>query len=263
MSRIPQIPEPVPFQFHGRTDYTTVYKAVDFPLDRFAILKQNPVNRDRITEANKLIYALQKQVNELRATVTALAVEMDENVEKKVKVSLKIGNEAKDIEASLLKDEYTFTIPAVSFGEEDSITATAEIDATHYIVVEGELECAEGADLEVKGTSQEIKEGDEPPAITIKKSTEPTTFTLTGKLQRSGQEDVNIEFTIEDLTARATFEQSSLEANDVIALTLSKGYKFPENMPAVTTASTELEITVTKDESQTEDSTAEITVTQA
>lgn len=174
-SEIPQIPQPVPFTFHRGKDktYTTVYQAVDFPLDHFAIFKQNPVNRDRITEANKMLYSLQKQINELREALIALAITVDENVEKKVTLSVKIGNEAKDIEGTLLKDEYKFTITGVEFGDQESITATAQIDESNYIEVESEYECVEGANVEVKGKAKEVKEG-EPPVITIKKSTGPT-----------------------------------------------------------------------------------------
>lgn len=258
-SEIPQIPQPVPFQFHGRTDYTTVYKAIDFPLDHFAIFKQNPINRDRITEANKMLYSLQKQINELREALIALAITVDENVEKKVTISVKIGNEAKEVEATLLKDEYTFTISGVEFGDEESITATAKIDESSYIEVEGELSCAEGGDVEVKGKAKEVKEGEEAPVITIKKSTEPSTFTLTGKLLKSGaQEETDITFTITDMTATATVE--ALADGDKITLTLSSGFAFDPEPVAPAVGTTDLSFTVIADETVKTETVTELTV---
>jgi len=263
-SEIPKIPQPVPFQFHGRTDYTTVYKAIDFPLDHFAIFKQNPVNRDRITEANKMLYSLQKQINELREALIALAITVDENVEKKVTLSLKIGNEAKDIEGTLLKDEYTFTISGVEFGEQESITATAQIDESNYIEVEGEYECGEGKDVEVKGKAKEVKEGEEPPVITIKKSAEPgpeptedLKFTI-----KIGDAEATEMSTSDHLTFHADFEAQ--EADTVITLTASKaGYKLVGTLPTITTQSTSIDITVEADETATEAISESITVTQA
>ena len=263
-SEIPQIPQPVPFQFHGRTDYTTVYKAIDFPLDHFAIFKQNPVNRDRITEANKMLYSLQKQINELREALIALAITVDENVEKKVTLSLKIGNEAKDIEGTLLKDEYTFTISGIEFGEQESITATAQIDESNYIEVEDEYECAEGADVKVKGKAKEVKEGEEPPVITIKKSTEPEpeptedlTFTI-----KIGDAEATEMTTSDHLTFSATFDAQ--QADTVIVLTASKaGFKLVGTLPEITTQSTSVDITVEADETATEAISKSITVTQA
>ena len=255
MSRIPQIPEPVPFEFHGRTDYTTVYKAVDFPLDHFAIFKQNPVNRDRMTEANKLLYSLQKQINDLRQTVIALAVEMDENVEKKVQIRVEMGNEVKEIEASLLKDTYTFTIPAVSFGEESEISITAKVDDEMFLVSSDEVSCAEGADVEIKATAQK-EEGH----IVIKKSEEPApSFTLTGKLLKAGaQEETDITFTITDLTATATVD--ALGDGDKITLTLSSGYAFDPEPEAPAVGATDLSFTVKVDETVTEETVKELTV---
>lgn len=259
-TEIPQIPQPVPFQFHGRTDYTTVYKAIDFPLDHFAILKQNPVNRDRVTEANKMLYSLQKQVNDLREALIALAITVDENVEKKVTLSLKIGNETKDIEGKLLKDTYTFTITGVEFGEQESITATVQLDESNYIEVEGELECAEGGDVEVKGKAKEVKEGEEAPVITIKKSTEPSTFTLKGTLLKAGeQEATDITFTISEMTATATVD--ALKAGDKITLTLSAGYAFDPEPVAPAVDVTDLSFTVKADETVTEKTVKELEVT--
>lgn len=256
-TEIPQIPQPVPFQFHGRTDYTTVYKAIDFPLDHFAILKQNPVNRDRVTEANKMLYSLQKQVNDLREALIALAITVDENVEKKVTLSLKIGNETKDIEGKLLKDTYTFTISGVEFGEQKSITATVQLDESNYIEVEGELECAEGGDVEVKGKAKEVKEGEEAPVITIKKSTEDLKFTI-----KIGDAEGTEMTTTDNLTFSAEFDAQT--ANTVITLTASKaGYKLVGTLPTITTESTSVEITVKADETATEAISESITVQQA
>lgn len=256
---IPQIPQPVPFTFHRGKDktYTTVYQAVDFPLDHFAIFKQNPVNRDRITEANKMLYSLQKQINELREALIALAITVDENVEKKVTLSLKIGNEAKDIEGTLLKDEYTFTISGVEFGEQESITATAQIDESNYIEVEGEYKCAEGADVKVKGKAKEVKGDVEPPVITIKKSTEDLKFTI-----KIGDAKATEMTTTDNLTFSATFTAQS--ADTVITLTASKaGYKLVGTVPTLTTQSTSVDITVEADETATEPITIPITVAQA
>ncbi len=265
-SDIPQIPQPVPFTFHRGKDktYTTVYQAVDFPLDHFAIFKQNPVNRDRITEANKMLYSLQKQINELREALIALAITVDENVEKKVTLSLKIGNEAKDIEGTLLKDEYTFTITGVEFGNQESITATAQIDESNYIEVEGELSCAEGDDVEVKGKAKEVKEGEEPPVITIKKSTEPgpeptedLTFTI-----KIGDAEATEMSTEDHLTFHAEFEAQ--QADTVIILTASKaGYKLVGSLPSVSTQTTSIDITVEADETATDAISETITVSQA
>lgn len=262
-SEIPQIPQPVPFQFHGRTDYTTVYKAIDFPLDHFAIFKQNPVNRDRITEANKMLYSLQKQINELREALIALAITVDENVEKKVKLTVKIGNEAKEVEGTLLKDEYTFKITGVEFGDQESITATAQIDESTYIEVEDEYECGEGKDVEVKGKAKEVKEG-KPPVITIKKSAEPgpeptedLTFTI-----KIGDAEATEMTTSDHLTFSATFDAQ--QADTVIVLTASKaGYKLVGTLPTITTESTSVEITVEANESATEAISESITVSQA
>ena len=265
MSRIPQIPEPVPFEFHRGKDktYTTVYQAVDFPLDHFAIFKQNPVNRDRITEANKMIYSLQKQINELRETVIGLALEMDNNVEKKVQIRIEMGNEVKEVEGSLLKDTYTFTVPAVAFGDANEVSITAKVGGEEeesdvmYLVSSEELSCAEGADVEVKATAQK-EEG----TITIKKSEEPAptedlTFTI-----KIGDAEATEMSTQDHLTFSATFDAQS--ADTVITLTASKaGYKLVGSLPEITTESTSVEITVEADETATEVISETITVTQS
>ena len=246
MSRIPQIPEPVPFEFHGRTDYTTVYKAVDFPLDRFAIIKQNPVNRDRITEANKLIYALQKQINELRQTVIALAVEIDENVEKKVEINVEIGNEKKPVEATLLKDVYTFTLSGIEFGEATEVSVTAKVDEETWLVSSDVIECEEGGEVEIKATAQK-EEGH----IIIKKK-EGESYKLTVKVGEGEPEDITE-------TKTKTMTPAS---GDVIVFALDKpGYSLTIE-PTSATADVEVTFTATiaEDETITEPATKTITV---
>ena len=220
-------------------------------------MKQNPVNRDRIAEANKLIYSLQKQVNQLRDALTALAVEVDENVEKKVQIRVEIGNEVKEVEATLLKDEYTFTVSGVTFGEADSVSVVAKVDDETFISAEGEFECAEGGDVEIKGKAQKTEA-----SITIKKSAEPEpTDKLTVSIKIGDAEAVDMT-TTDNLTFTHTFEAQ--EADTVIVLTPSKaGFKLSGETPAVTTASTEISVTFVEDETITEVTPINITVTQA
>lgn len=199
-SDIPKIPQPVPFQFHGRTDYTTVYKAIDFPLDHFAIFKQNPVNRDRITEANKMLYSLQKQINQLREALIALAMTIDTEVEKKIDVEVTLGEgaEPKSVKATLLDETYTVEIEGVTFGEattiegcfiklpkpaaegegeEDTTVAASEEGEEMYIEVtvdpENPITCKEGGKVSVSGKAKSVKKGETIPKFTITKSAGP------------------------------------------------------------------------------------------
>lgn len=268
-SEIPQIPQPVPFTFRKSKDktYTTVYQAVDFPLDHFAVLKQNPVNRDRVTEANKILYSLQKQINQLREALIDMAVTIDSEVEKKVKIGkVTVGNEELgEVDATLLDGVYTFTIPKVEFGSNTSIDVVAVLDETAekkvYLVKDGETNpsCAEGAvDVEIKGVAGEAgTEG----KITIDKAEEPSTYTLTGKLLKSGEQDpTDITITITDMTAKATFE-SALASGDKITLTLSAGYAIDDTQTQDPTAGEdEWTITVKDDETSTSESTREYTI---
>jgi hypothetical protein len=295
-SEIPQIPQPVPFTFHRGKDktYTTVYQAVDFPLDHFAIFKQNPVNRDRITEANKMLYSLQKQINQLREALIALAMTVDTEVEKKVDVEVTLGEgaEPKSVKATLLDETYTVEIEGVTFGEattiegcfirlpkpaaegegeEDTTAAAAaseEEEEEMYIEVtvdpENPITCEEGGKVTVSGKAKSVTDKKNIPKFTITKSEKPgpeppeptddLKFTI-----KIGDAEATEMTTTDNLTFSATFEEQT--AGTEIKLTASKaGYKLVGTLPTITTQSTGIEITVEANESETEAISETITV---
>lgn len=263
-SEIPQIPQPVPFTFHRGKDktYTTVYQAVDFPLDHFAIFKQNPVNRDRITEANKMLYSLQKQINQLREALIAVAMTVDTEVEKKVDVEVTLGEgaEPKSVKATLLDETYTVEIEGVTFGEattiegcfirlpkpaaegEEDTTAAAseEEEEEMYIEVtvdpENPITCEEGGKVTVSGKAKSVKKDEEIPKFTITKGTPTEEYKLTVQVGSAQPQDITTEKQIK-LTP---------EVGSNIVFTLDKdGYKLSVDKESPVTAGTEITITAT------------------
>lgn len=265
-SEIPQIPQPVPFTFHRGKDktYTTVYQAVDFPLDHFAIFKQNPVNRDRITEANKMLYSLQKQINQLREALIALAMTVDTEVEKKVDVEVTLGEgaEPKSVKATLLDETYTVEIEGVTFGEADKIegcfikltkpAAEGEEDTTAaseeeeiYIEVtvdpENPITCEEGGSVSVSGKAKSVKKVEEIPKFTITKSAGPEpTDKLTASIDVNGTKADMTPDSANDHKFTFTFT-SAVADTDTINITTSKAVK--DQSISVQEGATTIEVT--------------------
>lgn len=247
-TEIPQIPQPVPFQFHGRTDYTTVYKAIDFPLDHFAILKQNPVNRDRVTEANKMLYSLQKQINQLREALIALAMTVDTEVEKKIDVEVTLGEgaEPKSVKATLLDETYTVEIEGVTFGEaekiegcfiklpkpaaegEEDTTVTASEEEEMYIEVTTpaeEITCEEGGKVTVSGKAKSVTDKKDIPKFTITKSAAPEpTDKLSASIEVNGTKDDMTPDSADDHKFTFTFT-TAVAHTDTIKIITSKAVK--------------------------------------